>query len=191
MREYALKAKLIKDNAWVKGSYFCNEDKHYLITSISPLTIEEIDFNTLSAPAQFREVSVEERIFKEHIYENDIIEFYFDRLCDYSPQSKYDGKVLVRGVVKYNKYNGSFYIETNNYYNIKIFKARGKEKYDRFLPSTVSLSYNFAYFHSNENDLNNEIVFKSKRPQIYKYHNVKIIGNIFDNEYLLKEEPTL
>lgn len=190
MREYALKAKLIKDNTWVKGSYFCDEGKHYLITSINPFMAEEIVFETLSAPAQIREVNVEESKYEKDIYENDIVEFYIDRVCEYSKQSKYDGKVLIRGVVHYNKYSGGFDIRTDNHYNRKIFKARGREYYNRFLPSWVSLPYSFEYHHKDEAD-KNKIPSRNNRPHLRYWHHLKVIGNIFDDTNLLKEEPIL
>ena len=190
MKNYIYKAKSLLTDKWIEGAYLPKNERHFLILSIMPFKIEEINIDTLCQPTQLREVSVEEEKFKKHIYENDIIEFYLDRLCDYSPQSKYDGKVKVRGVVKYNKYCGNFHIETKNTYNMKIFEARGKEKYDRYLPSWVSMDYNFAYHHSDDKEIN-KIIFRKNRPHIFKYHNVKIIGNVFDNEHLLKEEPTL
>lgn len=119
------------------------------------------------------------------VYENDIVEVVSERVPSnsYYPESQYDGRYRIRGVVYYDVEHCMWCLDYNNPFNQAILRLHGNEQIERRFNKKPYL----GSFHT-ESCWKNEA---RDRNYIYVPHfadNLKVIGNTFQNSDLLKAD---
>lgn len=198
LNNYICRAKRLDNGEWVQGYYlkhntvqvcFSSDDpkpKHYIIYEgfcdwglMPPLLMAEVDPDTVGMCTEFNEFVMADPYVCAPLFEGDIVEVWGQRkVSGEGYNSQYDGDCKIRGVIVFLR--GAWRLDLINKYNENLFMARGKEKWDRDLPTTMSLN---AFSAPHCKDLNEYRV----RNKNYKWGDIVRIGNIFDNPELLEK----
>ena len=123
------------------------------------------------------------------IYENDIVEVVSERVPSnsYYPESQYDGRYRIRGVVYYDVEHCMWCLDYNNSFNRAILRLRGNEQIERSFNKTSKLgSFHTENCWEHESRKRNYENRKFYSPNYFD--NLKVIGNTFQNSNLLKAD---
>lgn len=183
MRDYIFHGKCKDTGEWIEG-YYCKAEKldksgyeHFIIEEsadgYSHLVIPE----SVGQYTGINEFVITDKSFNKPLFEGDIVEVWNYR-CSYSgsQQSKYDGDVKVRGVIRFEY--GHWKIDFDNEYNKTICKLKGSEQDERHLKYTGVLS-DFGFRHSDEE-------WHREHNAHYKWDDIIRIGTEFENSELLE-----
>jgi len=117
---------------------------------------------------------------EKELYEGDIVKVFADRRSQYGDtKSKHDiRKIETRNVIIFENFRWKLDINTD--WNNEIIKLKGKETEPRILTINRELhTYNFFQKSSSNYEWNN------KRCKNCYWHDIEIIGNIYENPDLL------
>lgn len=197
-RTILFRGKRLDNGEWVYGGYFKHDTtkpcfstddphiKHFIICDgfcdwnlEPPLEWFEVDPKTVGQHIWMREFVVNDPSLDALLFEGDIVEFWVTRrITGESCKSQYDGDCKIRATIVLQR--GEWRLDLNNKHNDNLFAAKGNEKYDRDLCSSMSF-YNFRSQHNQNLD-----EYRA-RNKYYKWGDIVRIGNIYDNPELLEE----
>lgn len=131
---------------------------------------------TIGQYTGMNEFVASDKSFNRPLFEDDIVEVWSNRSPKYtrSVASQYDGEVVVRATICFRR--GSWTLNYENKYNESLARLRGKETDERTVDGYWEL-YSFGPHNSKEEWL---------REHDFKWHDIKKIGNVYDNADLLE-----
>lgn len=179
MREYLFHGKRCDNGKWVEGYLVCRKGICRIINFQTSLNAEGVcvEPESVGQYTGMKEFVVSDRSFNKPLFEGDIVEVWSTRTPKYmNPQSQYDGDVKARAVIHF-KY-GRWSLDYDNEYNKTICRLHGNEQTERSLDTWDELHH--FQCHSNDEDWCRE------HNAHYKWHDIKKIGNLFDNAELLE-----
>lgn len=169
------------ESNWEYGGVFFGCGDFSIIYSYNPVDKFVVYTDTVCQYTGRKEFTLDSGYGKK-LFENDIVEIWQDRSIYGVRQSKSDGLVKVRGVIRQK--NCGFYIDLNNPYNEDIFKSKGLEEYDRQFRKMVYLQEFTLYDEAS-------IKWQREHNAHCIRNDIVIIGNIFDNPELLEVSACL
>ena len=154
-------------------------------TDVNTLKGYGVDPDTISECTFKKQWSFQDPSVAGDIFEDDIVEVVAERYVPGEGQkSQFDGYYYIRAVVYYDYNLCAFCLDYDNNFNRYIMKTKGNEQLERSLTRRLKLGdYNTQSYWSKE---------EWQRSHNGRCHhgNIKVIGNIYQNPDLLKENPT-
>lgn len=195
MRDILFRGKRLDNGEWVYGDLIHNDNGYYPMTLIGGLVmsrdkhtgelsfdghcLSEVDPKTVGQHIWMREFVVNDPSLDALLFEGDIVEFWVTRrIAGESCKSQYDGDCKIRATIVLQR--GEWRLDLNNKHNHNLFAAKGNEKYDRDMASSMS-------FHNFRDQHNKNLDEYRSRNKNYKWSDIIRIGNIHDNPELLEE----
>ena len=178
MRKHLFRGVRVDNKEWVEGYIAYNEARkqYYIMDDVNAFPIPVYE-ESIGQYTGMNEFVITDKSFNKPLFEGDIVEVWNYR-CSYSgsQQSKYDGDVKVRGVIRFE--HGCWKVDLDNEYNKAICKLKGSEQDERYLKYTGVLS-DFGFHHSDEE-------WHREHNAHYKWDDIKRIGTEFENSELLE-----
>ena len=187
MRNYLFRGIREDNGELVEGHYYTQvyhegtieEDWYHFIKPIGSESWQEYKVipTSVGQYTGMNEFVIVDKSFNKPLFEGDIVEVWNYR-CSYSgsQQSKYDGDVKVRGVIRFEY--GRWKIDLDNEYNKAICKLKGSEQDERYLKYTGVLS-DYGFHHGDED-------WHREHNTHYKWDDIVKIGTEFENSELLE-----
>ena len=173
MREYLFCGKKTNSDEWIEG-YYCSYQGVPQIL-VDGYSWESVIQESVGQYTGMKEFVASDQSFNKPLFEGDIVEVWGWRSprYTYDAKSQYDGKIKVRATICFQ--HGEWTLDYDNKYNQSLAKLKGKEVDDREVTGEWSL-------HRLRGCANEEWC----REQNNKWHDIKKIGNVFDNKDLLE-----
>jgi hypothetical protein len=179
MREYIFHGKRVDNGEWVEGYLGYNKvrNQYYIMDDVDSFPIP-VHKESVGQYTGMNEFVVTDRSYNKSLFEGDIVEVWSTRRPKWTgyPKSKHDGDIKVRAVICFKR--GSWSLDYENKYNEALEKLRGKEEDER----TVDPYWELYHFGCHYNDEE----WEREHNAHYKWHDIKKIGNVFENADLLE-----
>lgn len=189
MRDYVFHGKRTDNGEWVEGylNYNKPRNRYYIMDDVNafPIPVYEESVGQYTGMNEF--VLIDESR-NAPLFEGDIVEVWGWRTVRGRQQSQYDEKVKVRGVI-YFGYHG-WHIDYDNNYNCSLAKLKGAETKEREVSGSSMLNY-YGYHGSDMKQYRAKQLEWHGRfhnpEDISGHHDIKKIGNVFENADLLDD----
>ena len=180
MRQYLFRGIRVDNGEWVEGYYVkaqkLNGDgyEYFIIEEASDGRSHLVVPESVGQYTGYNEFVMTDKSFNKPLFEGDIVEVWNYRTL-YDTKSQYDGRVKVRGVIRY--VDNHWEVDLENEYNKAICAPKGSEKYERYL------YYKRPLEHPCNKD--NEDWYREHNTHNL-YRDIVKIGTEFENSKLLE-----
>ena len=193
MREYLFHGKRVDNGEWVYGYYVKAEKldwngfEHFIIEENADGIDCIVYPESVGQYTGMNEFVLTDEYYNAPLFEGDVVEVWGWRTVRGRQQSQYDEQVKVRGVIYFGSYG--WHINYDNNYNRSLAKLKGAETKEREVSGASNLNYYGCRSSDREKYRAQQLEWHGRfhNPEnISGHHDIKKIGNVFDNADLLE-----